>query len=126
MTYVRLYEVLNVAELSLIKLSLNKEGVDFRVQHENTLQLSSAYAMGNSGAILEVREPDIPLAIEVLKEVGIDLEASAQSRFIVLEVADQIIENIPGLRDMEGSLRYFVFFVSLAIILFLSAVAMLV
>jgi predicted ATP-grasp superfamily ATP-dependent carboligase len=110
--------------LSLIKLSLNKEQINFRVLHENTLQLSNAYAMGNSGAILEVLEQDVPLAIEALKEVGVDLESdTTANRFALLNIADRVIDNIPGLRVLEGNARYFVFFVSLAVIIFLTLVS---
>jgi hypothetical protein len=124
MNYIRIYEVLNVAELSLIKLSLRKEQINFRVLHENTLQLSNAYAMGNSGAIVEVLEEDVPLAIEALKEAGVNFENDTSiNRFELLNIADRIMEAIPGLRVLEGNMRYFVFFVSLAIIIFLFLVS---
>lgn len=119
MSYIRIYETQNLSELSLIKLSLNREQIDFRVQHENTLQLSNAYAMGSSGAILEVREEEVPLAIDILKELDIELGSNSENRFELLNIADEIIDNIPGMRVLEGNIRYFVFFVSLAMILFL-------
>jgi len=120
MSYIRIYETQNLSELSLIKLSLNREQIDFRVQHEHTLQLSNAYAMGSSGAILEVREEEVQLAILILKELDIELDnRGPENRFELLNIADEIIDNIPGLRVLEGNIRYFVFFVSLAMMLFL-------
>lgn len=125
MNYIRIYEVLNISELALIKLSFNKEQINFRVQHENTLQLSSAYAMGNSGAIVEVLESDVPLAVEVLKEVGINLESGgAANRFEFLNAIDKLIDQIPVLNSLEGSTRYFFFFVPLAMLVFLGLIAL--
>ncbi len=52
--YIEIYQTLDIAELEIIKSTLNHHEIEFTVYDENTLYSSNVYAMGLSGARIMV------------------------------------------------------------------------
>ncbi|NJB87129.1 hypothetical protein GGR26_002906 [Lewinella marina] len=95
MPYRRLAEVSNLQTLTLLKLSLNREEIDYRVHFEHSLYVGS-YLLGQRGAVLEVASQDYPAAAAVLTELGIEARRAAPpSDFGRLQEWEAITESLP-------------------------------
>jgi hypothetical protein len=107
MNYIRLIEINNSQQLTIIKLALNKENVEYRTLFEKTLQVADAYALGNNGAIIEVSENDFEKAKEILSELGIELDYNVQEdRFELVNIIDKVTRNLPIIGSLELAYRF--------------------
>ena len=94
--YVRLTEVLQLQTLSLIKLSLDRESIRYRVLFEHSLNVGNYLLGGSRGAIIEVLETDYPHAVEVLAKEGIPADTrSDPNAFGKLHEFDLLTESLP-------------------------------
>lgn len=66
MKYKEIYQTLDITELELLKASLNHHGIDYRVFDEHTLYTAGTYAMGFSGARIQVPIKEEAEALEIL------------------------------------------------------------
>jgi uncharacterized membrane protein YdbT with pleckstrin-like domain len=64
--YKEIYRTLDITELELLKASLKHRGIDYRVFDEQTLYSAGTYAMGFSGARIQVPVKNETEAIEIL------------------------------------------------------------
>ncbi|MDI1234630.1 MAG: DUF2007 domain-containing protein [bacterium] len=55
-------------ELAVLKGRLESEGISCFIKNENFSQIASIYSNAIGGIQLQVRENDIPIAIEILRE----------------------------------------------------------
>ncbi|MEN0051117.1 MAG: hypothetical protein AAF806_28900 [Bacteroidota bacterium] len=118
-TYVRLYEVMSTQELTMIKIVLNREEVDYRILFENTLQLAEVYALGNSGAIIEVAEYELRNAITILEELGIQINyESSEDQFRLVSFFDRQTKKLPLLGKIDLSYRFLLLISSVLVTVF--------
>ena len=68
--YIKLIEIFNIADLSVIKLLLDSENIDYNLSNELTLQTTNAFALGATGASLEVAVQQMDKAINILEKNG--------------------------------------------------------
>ncbi|MBB4078847.1 hypothetical protein GGR28_001464 [Lewinella aquimaris] len=95
MKFIYLTEVLDLQTLTLIKLSLGREGLAYRVMHENGLNVGP-YLLGGRGAIVEVAETDYPSAVALLEAEGIPTDTPAEaSAFGRLHELELLTESLP-------------------------------
>ncbi|HKK89095.1 MAG TPA: DUF2007 domain-containing protein [Saprospiraceae bacterium] len=66
MKFKEIYSTLDIAELELLKASLHHHGIKYRVFDEQTLYSAGTYAMGFSGARIQVPVKDETEALEIL------------------------------------------------------------
>lgn len=66
MKFKEIYSTLDIAELELLKASLHHHGINYRVFDEQTLYSAGTYAMGFSGARIQVPVKDETEALEIL------------------------------------------------------------
>ena len=93
--YVRLTEVLDLQTLTLIKLTLDREGLPYRVLFEHSLYVG-AYLLGNRGAVVEVAPEQFDAAAELLEELGVPAERGpAGETFGLLHEIDAVTEALP-------------------------------
>ena len=106
MKFYRLYESLNSSELSMIKMSLSAENIHYRVLFENTLQTANVYALGNTGAIIEVAENDLEQAKQIMLNLGIVLDYNGQlDKFRFINRFDHVTRYIPFLGSLQVGIR---------------------
>ncbi|MGB3799538.1 MAG: hypothetical protein WA952_06950 [Lewinella sp.] len=106
MRYVRLTEVMQLQLLSLIKLSLDREDIRYRVLFEHSLHVGSYLLGGSRGAIIEVVEADYTQAVEILAEQGMKADGLADTNaFGKLHEVDLLTESLPLIGRWDGSLR---------------------
>lgn len=107
MKYIRLIETMNSQDLTMIKLALSKENIAYKTLFENTLRIADVYALGNSGAIIEVAEDDYLKSKEILSELGFNIDYDPiEDRFEFVNKFDRITENIPFLRRFRLEYRF--------------------
>lgn len=95
MPYRHLAEVSNLQTLTLLKLSLAREEIAYRVHFEHCLYVGS-YLLGQRGAVLEVAPEDYPAAVEVLAELDIEAgQPAAADGFGRLQEWNAITESLP-------------------------------
>ncbi len=96
MRYVRLTEVIHLQNLTLIKLSLDREQLQYRVHFEHSLHVGSYLLGGSRGAIIDVLEGDYPAAVELLAAEGIKADALPDEQsFGPLHEVDLLTESLP-------------------------------
>lgn len=92
--------------LSLIKLSLDREDIRYRVLFEHSLHVGSYLLGGSRGAIIEVVEADYTQAVEILAEQGMKADGLADTNaFGKLHEVDLLTESLPLIGRWDGSLR---------------------
>lgn len=117
MTYKRLYEVLNPNELSIIKMALSSTNIKYRILFEHTLQIASTYALGNSGAIIEVADYDFKRAKSVLYEMGIQLDyEEALDKFIFIDRIDRFTKSFSLVRRLSLGYRVLLFLTTILVL----------
>ncbi len=80
----------------MIKLAFNREDIKFETLFEHTLNVADVYALGNSGAIIEVEEGDYVKSKEILAELGIEIDYDTkEDRFEFINKIEKSTENIP-------------------------------
>src|SRR4051812_21631861 len=57
-------------EVAIIRARLESEGIECFIKDELTIQLNPFYSNTIGGVKLQVRQHDVPLAIEILKDTG--------------------------------------------------------
>ena len=115
--YVRLTEVLQLQTLSLIKLSLDREGVRYRVLFEHSLTVGNYLLGGSRGAIIEVLETDYPRAADILAGEGIPADPlSDPNAFGKLHEFDLLTESLPLVGRWEVTWRLLLVALVLAIV----------
>ncbi len=124
--YVRLTEVLQLQTLSLLKLSLDRERIRYRVLFEYSLHVGSYLLGGSRGAIIEVVESDYPQAVEILAAEGILADGLADpNAFGKLHEFDLLTESLPviGRWDITWRLLFLALLLalSLSLVIFLTA-----
>ncbi len=93
--YQRLTEVLDPQTLTLIKLSLDRADIPFRVHFEHLLQVG-AYLTGNRGAVVEVAADRYAAAAELLADLGVVADAPGRPEtFGLLHEFDAVTESLP-------------------------------
>lgn len=91
----------------MIKLALNKEEIEYKTHFENTLNIADVYALGNSGAIIEVAEKNYNKSKEILSELGIELEYDLkEDRFEFINKIERVTENIPVVGRLPIGYRF--------------------
>lgn len=109
MKYKRIYEVLNPQELSVIKLSFDTHGIEYRTLFEHTLQIANVYALGNTGAIIEVTEEDYDRAKDILVSHGIELDYHVKlDRFKFIEWIDNATSKVKWIGKLPLVKRVFI------------------
>ena len=94
--YVPLIEVFKIQQLNQIKFALDKENIIFTTFFEQTLQTADAYALGGSGARIDVEEDHLERAKEVLKSLDITVDYDPKKdEFGFIEKLDVLTSNIP-------------------------------
>ena len=115
--YVRLTEVLQLQTLSLIKLSLNREDIRYRVLFEHSLNVGNYLLGGSRGAIIEVVETDYPRAADILAGEGIPADRlSDPNAFGKLHEFDLLTESLPLIGRWEVTWRLLLVALMLAIV----------
>ncbi|MCP9237465.1 hypothetical protein [Lewinella sp. JB7] len=105
MPYVHLTEVLDLQTLTVIKLSLDREGLEYRVLFEYSLHVG-AYLLGNRGAVIEVRAEDRAAAADLLRAEGIPVDESTVTyTFGRLQELELLTEILPLVGRWSASLR---------------------
>ncbi len=120
MKYIRLYETTDLAELEMIKSTLRREEIDYKVLFEHTLLAGSLAAMGNHGAIFEVRDVDQARALELLRSLDVIVDMSAleePSDFV--RWVDDTTKKIPGIAHLDSGLRLYFFLAFCLVLVFL-------
>ncbi|MBK8968894.1 MAG: hypothetical protein IPM36_19915 [Lewinellaceae bacterium] len=126
MKYTRLIELTNLQELTLVELALRKANINYRTLFENTLRAAGTLALGNNGAIIEVPEGDMNKSIQVLSELGIEIDYDSQKdRFEFIDNIDKATEKIPFIGKMSLGLRFLLLaalstFILLAVVFFIT------
>ncbi len=103
--YLRLTEVLDLQTLTLIKLSLHREGLCYRVLFEHSLYVG-AYLLGNRGAIVEVKEADYADAVATLQREGLPVDGPLRGEdFGPLHELELLTESLPLLGRFSFTFR---------------------
>lgn len=106
--YVRLYESMDLGQLTLLKTELRRHGVTFRVLFERTLEIGGPYEMGRQGAIIEVAEADLERATRVLADNGVVLDYEpTRDYFAFIRWFDRRTRAAPLLGRLPLDLRLF-------------------
>ena len=106
MKFLRLIEINNKQELAIIKLAFNQGDIEYRTLFENTLQTGDIYALGNTGAIIEVAEKDLAEAKIILADLGMELDYdSSKDRFNFINKFDKRTQNIPWIGNLQLEFR---------------------
>lgn len=106
MKFLRLIEIINKQELTIIKLAFNRENIEYKTLFENTLQAGDIYALGSTGVIIEVAEKDLDGAKMILADLGIELDYdSSEDRFNFINKFDSLTQNIPWIGNLQLEYR---------------------
>ncbi len=118
--YLRLTEVLDLQTLTLIKLSLDRAALRYRVLFEHSLYVG-AYLLGNRGAIVEVAAGDYAAARALLKTEGLPCDAPGRGEeFGSLHELELLTESLPLLGRLPVTPRLLVLALLLAGVLTVS------
>jgi len=99
-------------ELAIIRARLESEGIECFVQDELTTQINPFYSNAIGGVKLQVKESDVPIAIEILKDGGFFIEDnSPESKFVTN--LDKYTSRLPFLKRVRLEIRLIVIFVIL-------------
>ncbi len=97
--------MLDLQTLTLIKLSLDRAALRYRVLFEHSLYVG-AYLLGNRGAIVQVAESDYAAARELLKTEGLPCDAPGRGEaFSSLHELELLTESLPLLGRLPFTLR---------------------
>lgn len=103
--YRYLTEITDLQTLSLLKLSLDRAGIPYRVHFEQSLQVG-AYLTGNRGAAVEVATEHYATASELLADLGVVADDPARAdTFSLLHEFDAVTEALPLLGRMDVAYR---------------------
>lgn len=109
MKYVKLYEVFNSQDLSIIKLEFQKYGINYRTDFEHSLQLGNVFSLGKSGAIINVSEEQKNEAEKILENSGFEVFYKEEVvQFSFVKGIDNFTKNIPLLSKLESGKRIMV------------------
>lgn len=107
MRYIRLIEILNTQELTIIKLAFNEADIEYKTLFENTLQIAEVYALGNRGVIIEVVEKDVEKAKKILSGLGIELDYDKEKdKFEFVDKLDALTGKIPLIGRLQFAYRF--------------------
>lgn len=126
MRYKEIYRTLDITELELLKATLNHHGIDFRVFDEQTLYSAGTYAMGFTGARIEVPVKEETVALEILMslfpELGMGyLKDERQAEWLQNAIARK--NNVPVLRHLP---LFIVLILPILLIVFVIAIFLLI
>ena len=105
MSFTTILETTDRTQLSLAKVALQHADIPFKVLHENTLNMGDAYAMGSTGALIQVPLNEIGSARILLKEQGLLQVGSGDTQFAVFKVLDTATQGIPIIGKIDFSFR---------------------
>lgn len=106
MRYLRLIEVTNLQNLALIKISLDRADLRYRVLFEHSLHVGSYLLGGSRGAVVEVVDTDYSAAVDTLRAEGFrpddptDRDAFGRLHELVL-----LTESLPAIGRLPATLR---------------------
>ncbi len=119
MRYIRLIEIMDQQDLTILKLALNEADIEYITLYEQTLSTVNVYALGSGGAVIEVAETDLERANEVLQELGIDLNYnSKKDRFHFINIIEKITDRLPFISTLALELRFLILTISLLLLIF--------
>ncbi|WP_116127293.1 hypothetical protein [Lewinella sp. IMCC34183] len=105
MAYRYLAEIIDLQTLTLLKLSLDRAGIPYRVHFEQALQ-AGAYLTGNRGAQVEVRADDFAPAAALLEELGVAVDTRPRDdTFSFLHEFDAVTGTLPLLGRWDVAYR---------------------
>ncbi|PPK84538.1 hypothetical protein CLV84_3698 [Neolewinella xylanilytica] len=118
MRYVRLIEVINLQNLALIKLSLDRSGLRYRVLFEHSLHVGSYLLGGSRGAVIQVLEPDYADAVRILADEGFTADSrDSRDAFGRLHELELLTESLPLIGRWSMTWRLLVLALLLAVLL---------
>lgn len=106
MQLINLYETLDPSELGIIKASFANQDIPYRILNEHTLQVASAYALGNNGAVFQVHPENYEAANNILLDLGIKPHhIPEQDQFKIIRKFTRFMDDIPLLNQLNPTLR---------------------
>lgn len=115
-TFVTIYTFNHPAELAVLRSRLEAEGIECLVLNELTTQIRPTLTPLTGGAQLQVKESDVPHALEILKEVGTiqENDLSAKNSFSIVEA---ITSKVSFLQNLSPELRISIALITIALLM---------
>ena len=100
------------SELMVLRAQLEMEGIEVMVKDELTALVNPMYSNAVGGIKLQVRESDVPRAIEILKRVGYINEEELKTPE-GMSTLDKIISKLPLPKSKWGEVIWVIILASI-------------
>ena len=95
--YAHLYTTTNLTELELVKHALSTAGIPFRILNEMAVQVGTVGVAGMGGAVIQVDPLQWKSAVDLLKELGFNIDQKPEMPPPLLQKIEQLTNDIPYL-----------------------------
>jgi hypothetical protein len=106
-TFVTVFTAYYPHELAVIRGRLESEGIDCFVKDEMIAQINPFYSNAVGGVKLQVKESDVELALEIIKEGGYPMDERPKASPFYTKV-DNFSAKIPFLNKLDYEIRFLV------------------
>lgn len=103
--YVDIYSTFDYTELELVKRTLEREGMDFRVLNENLAAIGGVNAIGIEGARVQVEVTEKLPAIRRLRELGFNASRPPSDTPHWMQAFLSFTDRLPVLAEMVPPAR---------------------
>ena len=103
--YVDIYSTFDYTELELVKRTLEREGIDFRVLNENLAAIGGVNAIGIEGARVQVEVTEKLPAIRRLRELGFNVSRPTSETPAWMLAFLSYTDRLPVLAEMVPPAR---------------------